>query len=98
MAWQSQRTPVEVSGFEPPTSRVRGERSTGLSYTPGAAKRSRGLQRGPNLAHVVGEQHQPGVRGEVAGREVGAAVGDLPRDPTELAGLVLHVDHDRIRL
>ena len=26
---------VEVSGFEPPTSRVRGERSTGLSYTPG---------------------------------------------------------------
>jgi hypothetical protein len=26
--------PVEVSGFEPPTSAVRRQRSTGLSYTP----------------------------------------------------------------
>jgi hypothetical protein len=26
---------VEVSGFEPPTSAVRRQRSTGLSYTPG---------------------------------------------------------------
>src|SRR5207247_7539077 len=35
-------------------------------------KRSRGLQGGSELPDVVAQQHEPRVRGEVAGRDIGA--------------------------
>ena len=37
---------VEVRGFEPLTSAVRRQRSTGLSYTPNSPQRNRAIRAG----------------------------------------------------
>ena len=81
---------MEVRGFEPLTSAVRGQRSTGLSYTPRSGQPSKGPRRtGLRAGHVAGrpDDHVDPValtdRAEPVERRTrpaAHAVDDVPRD------------------